>query len=57
MSPDNRPALLQARLDKAMKAYGTALFTFYEYFKSYEVAGFPPSSKICKAHRSFTMVA
>jgi hypothetical protein len=34
---------LQGRLDKALKAYGTALFTFYEYFKSYEVAGFPPS--------------
>jgi hypothetical protein len=43
MSLDKRQALLQARVDKAMKAYGTALFTFYEYFKSYEETGFPPS--------------
>jgi hypothetical protein len=43
MSLDKRQALLQARVDKAMNAYGTALFTFYQYFKSFEVAGFPPS--------------
>jgi hypothetical protein len=26
-----------------MKAYGTALFTFYQYLKSCELAGDPPS--------------
>jgi hypothetical protein len=43
MSLDNRQALLHARLEKAMKAYGSALFTFYEYFKAHEEAGFLPS--------------
>src|SRR5262252_5624746 len=41
MSLDKRQALLQARVNKAMNAYGTALFTFYEYFKSYELAVYP----------------
>ena len=57
MSLDNRQALLHARLEKAMKAYGTALFTFYEYFKAHEGrASFHPS-KICKAHRNSMTVA
>ena len=53
MSPDNHPALLQARLDRALKAYGTALCTFYEHFKSYEVVGFPPSLEDMQSEPEF----
>ena len=43
MSQDNRPVVVPPRLAAAMKAYGTALFTFYQYWKVYELEGFPPS--------------
>ena len=44
--PKDEPAagmVVPPRLAAAMKAYGTALFTFYQYWKLYELEGFPPS--------------
>jgi hypothetical protein len=43
MSSDNCQALLQARTNAAMKAYGTALFRLHQFLKSCELAGDPPS--------------